>query len=522
MTGIAEIKISKPKRSRKLDLDVLVGKDILELVSGAMYVEPLSIYREYIQNAVDAIDEAKEQGLYKGRRQPRIDICIDPVERIVKIRDNGIGVSKKDFIKRLTAFGASQKKGTSARGFRGVGRLSGLGYCQQLIFRTRAKQDAEVSELLWDGRRFKEILLDVKYHGGISDVVHGITEVSSYHDATYPEHFFEVELVNIIRYRKDILLNEEIIENYLTQVAPLPFHPKFKYGVEIQKFLENYQAGKNYPIYLTNINNEYELEPLYRPYRNGFNISNSLKDKFIGVEYFEIPGISGAVAACGWLAEHSYYGAIPKRELIKGIRLRAGNIQVGSDEIVSEVFKEPRFNSWTTGEIHVLSKKVSPNGRRDNFEANAHYMNLQNHLVPQTKNIAKTCRVRSNIRNKIGAFELEKHKVQENRKIIVQSAITKKAEKELKGKIVTSLSIMREIIEMNLFNKQDKRKLMRELYQLESSVDIGKAAKGVCKKLEDLPKNKRASYMEIIDLIYICSPNKGSAQILVDKILSKL
>jgi len=39
--------------------DVVVGKDVLELVSSAMYVDPMTIYREYIQNAANAIDEAR-------------------------------------------------------------------------------------------------------------------------------------------------------------------------------------------------------------------------------------------------------------------------------------------------------------------------------------------------------------------------------------------------------------------------------------------------------------------------------
>ncbi len=41
---------------------VVVGKDILELLSSAMYVDPLTIYREYIQNAADAIDQARHVG----------------------------------------------------------------------------------------------------------------------------------------------------------------------------------------------------------------------------------------------------------------------------------------------------------------------------------------------------------------------------------------------------------------------------------------------------------------------------
>ena len=34
-------------------LEIVVGKDILELVSSSMYIDPLTIYREYIQNAAD-------------------------------------------------------------------------------------------------------------------------------------------------------------------------------------------------------------------------------------------------------------------------------------------------------------------------------------------------------------------------------------------------------------------------------------------------------------------------------------
>ena len=55
----------------------------------------------------------------------------------MKITDNGTGIPHAEFAERLTAFGASKKRGTGARGFRGVGRLAGIGYCQELVFRSR-------------------------------------------------------------------------------------------------------------------------------------------------------------------------------------------------------------------------------------------------------------------------------------------------------------------------------------------------------------------------------------------------
>ena len=46
---------------------------------------------------------------------------------------------------RLTAFGASKKRGKGSRGFRGVGRLAGIGYCQELVFRSRVPGESKVS-----------------------------------------------------------------------------------------------------------------------------------------------------------------------------------------------------------------------------------------------------------------------------------------------------------------------------------------------------------------------------------------
>ena len=43
--------------------EIVIGKDILELLSSSMYVDPMTIYREYVQNAADSIDEAREAGM---------------------------------------------------------------------------------------------------------------------------------------------------------------------------------------------------------------------------------------------------------------------------------------------------------------------------------------------------------------------------------------------------------------------------------------------------------------------------
>src|SRR4051812_39826151 len=101
--------------------DVRVGKDVIEILTSGMYVSPLSIYREYVQNSADAIDQAKSAGAMAAGR---VSLSFDHPTRSVTIRDDGSGIPSDKAVDVLLAVGGSRKRGTRARGFRGVGRLS--------------------------------------------------------------------------------------------------------------------------------------------------------------------------------------------------------------------------------------------------------------------------------------------------------------------------------------------------------------------------------------------------------------
>jgi hypothetical protein len=380
---------------RKLNETVIVGKDVLELLSSAMYVDPLCIYREYVQNAADAIDEARAEGLYSNNATPRIDISINVAERSIKIRDNGIGIPPNTFSRRLTSLGASKKRGSKARGFRGVGRLSGLAYCQQLIFRSKSKDAPRVWEVRWDCRRLRELLNDHTFTGDLNEVMYEALEFDTFEEAACPIHFFEVELRRVNRIRGDILLNEAGVGNYLSQVAPVPFAKSFSFGKRISSYLTRRDVGASYKIYLNKCD-----KPIYRPFKNTFAAKQTLDDKFTELEFFEVPGVNGERDAVGWILHHNYHGTLPDRLGIKGLRLRLGNIQVGDDKIFESTFREPRFNGWAVGEVHIASPRLLPNGRRDALEQNVHQQNLLNHLGPHAKTIGKLCRTKSAERNR--------------------------------------------------------------------------------------------------------------------------
>lgn len=392
--------------SKQIAESVVVGKDILDLVAGSMYIEPLNIYREYIQNAADSIDEARDKGL-SMMSQADVFISFDHANRVIKIRDNGVGIPASDFVRRLTSIGASQKRGKQLRGFRGVGRLSGLGYCQELIFRGRAEGDAKVSEIRWDGRILREKMRDQDFSGGLAEIIQAAVSVNTLPADGFPHRFFEVELRKISRLRNDVLLNEDGVRSYLSQVAPVPFREDFPFGREIQARLEAH--GVRPPVYIEINDGKGQI---FHRVQSSIARSDTILDQVRAVEYVEYQDSDGHICAVGWIADHSYTGSIPKKLGLGGVRLRMGNIQVGDELILADFFPESRFAGWAVGDVHVISPRILPNGRRDEFEPSAHYSHLQGELTLQAKQITQRIRGRSALRNRIRSIQLQLSAVQ--------------------------------------------------------------------------------------------------------------
>ena len=70
----------------------IIGKNVIENLTTAMYEDLRIIYREYVQNAADSIDKAIKQGLLRPE-EARVEINIDANKRYVSVRDNGTGIS---------------------------------------------------------------------------------------------------------------------------------------------------------------------------------------------------------------------------------------------------------------------------------------------------------------------------------------------------------------------------------------------------------------------------------------------
>ena len=154
------------------------------------------------------------------------------------------------------------------------------------------------------------------------------------------------------------------ISEYLSQVAPVPFSRTFRFGAELEEALSRHVDLGNLDIRIDDTD-----EPIYRPHRDSFSIDGKQKITFDNLSLLEIPSIDGGIAAVAWVLHHEYEGRVHTGTLVKGLRLRTGNIQVGDHALLEDLFPEPRFNGWSVGEVHVIDRRIVPNGRRDHFRA---------------------------------------------------------------------------------------------------------------------------------------------------------
>lgn len=387
---------AREKIAESADIDpetVRVGKDVIEILTSGMYVSPVTVYREYVQNAADSIDEARSKGLIGPGRLGKVSITFDHAARSSIIRDNGAGIRVRDAASILVAIGASPKRQAEARGFRGVGRLSGLAYCRELEFKTKAVGDSKSISVIWNCELLREHLADGAFNGDLRQIISDIVSVH-YDKAERPDdHFFEVRLRGISRLRNDLLLNERSLIQYLAQVAPLPFTPEFTFASQIERELS--QFSRTPPLDLTVAG-----ETVLRPYRDEMTFPGTGHSLRINdIEFLRFANVDGEIGAFGWLGHHQYVRSIPPTLGVRGLRARHGDLQIGDANLFDEFFKEPRFNGWCIGEIHVFDRRIVPNARRDNFELNHHYYNFLVQLGPVTVSISKHCRSASVSRN---------------------------------------------------------------------------------------------------------------------------
>ena len=427
--------------------NVQVGKYTLESLTTGMYSDPKIVYREYIQNSVDSLETAVLSNLLEPQGM-RIDIVVNEEDSYIYIRDNGLGIPSDKAKETLMNVGSSKKRHSNNRGFRGIGRLGGMSYCDTLIFTTSAENETVKTIVSFDCKKLRTLLIPGQYEDmSLSDVLGEITTVTTDEEKA-EKHYFLVEMKGVSGFSD--LLDIRSVRSYISQVAPLPYQSRhFIYANQLHQYLEsNGYIVEEFPIFVGD--SESDLEPLYKPNRSRFHSDrNKMKvDEIYKMQYFDVT-IDGELYALGWYGDCNWYGSLSEHE-ISGLRVRKGNILIGDNKTLNNIFREARFNGWTQGELFILTDRLIPNARRDDFEQNEAYFKLLNALSEGIGwDITKTIRESSTLRNDA----------------------TGKVIREVEKKVTEATTILLEGFNSSV----DKARLIEELVESAETLDKAKA-----------------------------------------------
>ena len=339
------------------NIETIIGKDVIESLTLGMYEDSRFIYREYIQNGADQIDKGVDDGLFQSLRDGRMEIDINPTTKTISIYDNATGIESDKVQSILKNIAQSTKDRTKNKGFRGIGRLGGLGYCNKLIFETSFKGEAVKSFLVWDSQKLKAIINDRESKEDAASVIDEVTEYSIEKESL-DSHYFKVTLQNVTN---SALLNKDDIYQYLSMVAPVPYGKGFIFKTKIDdKAKELGCSIDEYPVF---INKNQVFKSYTTSIYEGDRNSKKKIDEIHDIDTFEIRNSKNKLLAWGWYGISNLTKVIPNVNNARSIRLRKGNIQIGLEETLTKLFKEARGTKYFFGEIHTISTDLIPNAK---------------------------------------------------------------------------------------------------------------------------------------------------------------
>lgn len=153
-----------------------VGARILSIITESLYDKPVVVFREYVQNSVDSFQKAE-----KKSELSHLSIRMWQKKDDLFFLDNGKGVERELFERKMIRIARSRKKRTVNVGYKGIGRLSGVPYCDMLVFiNILSYKDKKYQKYSIDGVRFTELKNDDKFND--MDIEDLMNEIGSFED----------------------------------------------------------------------------------------------------------------------------------------------------------------------------------------------------------------------------------------------------------------------------------------------------------------------------------------------------
>lgn len=154
-------------------------------------------------------------------------------------------------------------------------------------------------------------------------------------------------------------------------VAPIPYETGFIFKSKIKDFAREHQFSiDEYQVF---VNGKRIFKPyttkLYEPKNNS---SKKAYDELSDVAFEIFFDNRGDTLAWMWYGISKFEKQIPAINIMRGIRLRKSNIQIGNESTFSShgFYKEARGGLYFVGEVFAISQDLIPNARRDYFNLN--------------------------------------------------------------------------------------------------------------------------------------------------------
>lgn len=514
-----------------------IGKNILDNLTTGMYSDSRVIYREYIQNACDQIDLAVKMDIL-AQGEGQVDILIDNSKRYISILDNATGVKSESFIEDLGDIANSNKQIGQNKGFRGIGRLCGLAYCKTLKFKTSYLGESVASIMTCDAKKMREMLVENKKYT-IDEIWEAIVKYDTKAEEE-DKHYFEVEMIDINRENTD-LLNEKRIKEYLNFVAPVPYKNTFilrssiyaharDIGCVIDEYCVQINGQQIFKEYTTKIKEQ-----------SGANLKNY--DDISKLEFKDFYDEDGHLLAWMWYGLSRFEKSIPKVNQMRGLRVRSGNIQIGNDDVVQNLFKENRGNYYFVGEIFAEDDKLIPNSQRDYFNENetrvkfedelrTYFYDVLHRLYYDANRLKNAYKKQEEYVSKVDEYNKKTNEngfVNEEEKQKLKFAIDKveKEAEEARKQIDRFREVDEESpiaeVQKSIENKFGAEKLQREVAAKEvvKAEETDKKKQYITSSMSKLSKSERKLVSKLLTIINEVAP-KDVAEKIIDKIKEEL
>lgn len=352
-----------------------IGKGILKICMGDNYTDATVVFREYVQNAIDAIYQAEKQGLISNTDN---FVSIDTNSCNISIQDRGVGVEASKIGPILVDLGNSNKSSNDI-GQYGIGRLSGANWCDRIVFETSYNGEEVCSILTFDAKLARELVSQNNMHD-CGDVMDAVTKLETKPESA-DEHYFRVTLENV----KEELRNEESVRDYLSFIAPVPYDDNFYDDCQkkaFQKRPEFEELSSNEKICKIHLNGK----PVVKPYSSTIYIDSKAL-RITPPTFFKIDDVDYGDLAWGWYSINEEAKQMGENVRYKGLRLRAKNMAVGPQDYLISFFKNPTDANYVIGEVFVMHKDIHPTGSRDGMKPSREFELLKIGLKSKFKEI---------------------------------------------------------------------------------------------------------------------------------------